>query len=69
MEEFKLQNKEFIELNHLLKVMGLCNSGGMAKVAITEGQVRVDGKVELRKGAKIRPGQIVEYAGKNIIVR
>ncbi len=69
MEEFKLENKEFIELNHLLKVMGLCNTGGMAKVVITEGQVRVDGKVELRKGAKIRSGQIVEFGGRKIIVR
>ncbi len=44
--------------------MRLCNTGGMAKGAITEGQVKVDGKVELRKGAKIRPGQIVEFEGK-----
>lgn len=69
MEEFELENKEFIELNHLLKVMRFCDTGGMAKVAITEGRVMVDGKVELRKRAKIRPGQIVEFEGKKIIVR
>ena len=57
MEEFKLENTEFIELNHLLKVMGVTETGGMAKVAITEGQVRVDGKVELRKRAKSVPGR------------
>ena len=69
MEEFKLENSEFIELNHLLKVMGLCESGGMANVAISEGQVLVDSKVELRKRAKIRSQQIVEFKGRKIIVR
>lgn len=69
MEEFKLKNSEFIELNNLLKVMGLCETGGMANVAISEGEVRVDGQVELRKRAKIRTGQIVEMGGRKIIVR
>ncbi len=69
MEEFKLENSEFIQLNNLLKVIGLCDSGGMANVAIAEGQVRVDSKVELRKRAKIRSGQIVEFEGRKIIVR
>jgi ribosome-associated protein len=67
--EFKLENSEFIELNNLLKVMRLCDSGGMANVAIAEGEVRVDGKVELRKRAKIRSGHVVEFAGEKIIVR
>ncbi len=49
--------------------MRLCETGGMANVAITEGQVKVDGKVELRKRAKIRSGQIVEFEERKIIVR
>ncbi|OGW38916.1 MAG: RNA-binding protein [Nitrospirae bacterium GWD2_57_9] len=69
MEEFNLKNSDFIELNNLLKVMGLCDTGGMAKVAIAEGEVQVDGKVELRKRAKIRAGQIVEMGGRKIMVR
>lgn len=69
MEEFKLENSEFIELNNLLKVMGLVSTGGMANVAITEGEVKVDGQVELRKRAKIRKGQSVEYRGRTIVVR
>ena len=69
MVEFNLKNSDFIELNNLLKVMGLCDTGGMAKVAIAEGEVQVDGKVELRKRAKIRAGQIVEMGGREIIVR
>jgi ribosome-associated protein len=69
MEEFTLGSNEFIELNSLLKVMGLCDSGGVAKTAIAEGRVKVDGNVELRKRCKIRKGQIVEFEGHKIIVK
>jgi ribosome-associated protein len=66
-QRFKLES-EYIELSKLLKVTGLCDSGGMAKVAIVGGQVKVDGSVELRKGRKIRKGQVVELAGNRIEV-
>jgi ribosome-associated protein len=69
MEEFNLEGHEFIELNHLLKVMGLCTSGGMAKAFIAEGRVKVDGNVELRKRCKIRSGRIVEFEGRHIFVK
>lgn len=69
MEEFYLEENEFIELNNLLKVMGLCESGGVAKIVISEGLVRVDGKVELRKRCKIRKGQVVEFEGREITVK
>jgi len=65
---FYLENKEFIELHDLLKVMGWCDSGGMAKTAITVGSVKVDGTVEFRKRCKIRTGQIIEYRGRKINV-
>lgn len=68
MEKFKLQNKEFIELNNLLKVMGLCESGGTAKAFIAEGRVNVNGNVELRKRYKVRKGDIIEFEGHKIIV-
>jgi ribosome-associated protein len=68
-EEFELEGHEFIELNHLLKVTGLCASGGMAKAFIAEGRVKVDGDVELRKRCKIRSGQVVEFEGRHIFVK
>ena len=40
---------EFIELYKLLKAVGLCESGGMAKQAIADSQVRVNGEIETRK--------------------
>lgn len=56
--DFALQG-EFIELNQLLKLAGLCDSGGAGKRLVASGTVRVDGAVELRKTAKIRAGQTV----------
>jgi ribosome-associated protein len=41
----------------------------MAKTAIAEGLVKVDGNVELRKRCKIRKGQVVEFADRKIAVR
>jgi ribosome-associated protein len=59
---------EFIELDKLLKAMGLVESGGRARALITAGEVRVDGQVELRKTAKIRAGQTVALAGTEVRV-
>ena len=47
--EFQLQGNEFIELNKLLKLAGLCDTGGTAKTAIADGRVTIDGTVELRR--------------------
>jgi ribosome-associated protein len=68
MKEFNLEDNEFIELNSLLKFMGLCESGGMAKSEIAQGHVKVDGQIELRKRCKIRKGQIVEFEKSTIHV-
>ena len=54
---------EFIQLDQLLKATGLCESGGAAHAAIAEGRVKVDGAVDTRKRAKLRPGQAVQFAG------
>lgn len=59
---------DYIELDKLLKATGLCDSGGQARGLIAAGEVRVDGQVELRKTAKIRAGQQVEFAGQKVRV-
>ena len=47
---------EHIALNDLLKVAGVCDSGGAGKALVAAGEVTVDGTQELRKTAKIRAG-------------
>lgn len=69
MEDFELEGREFIELNNLLKVTGLCESGGRAKILIADGMVKVDGEVELRKRCKIKHGQKIEFEGNVVCVK
>jgi len=59
---------EFIELNALLKLIGVCDSGGAGKILVASGKVSVDGKVEMRKTCKIRAGQLVSVGDVRIQV-
>lgn len=61
--------RDYVELNQLLKLVGLCQSGGAGKVVVAGGKVRVDGQVELRKTCKIRAGQRVRVGDQDILVR
>ncbi|HEX7915684.1 RNA-binding S4 domain-containing protein [Rudaea sp.] len=56
--EFPL-DRDHVELHHLLKLTGICDSGGAGKAMVASGAVTVDGAIELRKSCKIRDGQIV----------
>lgn len=56
--EFELVGK-YVELNQLLKLTGVCQSGGAGKLRVAVGEVTVDGQLELRKTCKIRAGQVV----------
>jgi ribosome-associated protein len=69
MEKFNLKKGGFIELHDLLKVIGLCESGGIAKTMIAQGMVQVDGVIELRKRCKVRKGQIVKFKGRQVIIQ
>ena len=53
------RDRDHVELNQLLKLVGLCDSGGAGKAIVASGAVSVDGVVELRKTCKIRVGQTV----------
>lgn len=57
---------EYIQLDQLLKATGLCDSGGLAHAMIADGLAMVDGQVDTRKRAKLRPGQVVSFAGETV---
>ena len=59
---------EYIQLDQLLKASGLTLSGGEAHAAVAAGQVKVDGHAESCKRAKLRPGQMVEFAGQTVVL-
>jgi ribosome-associated protein len=69
METFHLQGHEYIELNKLLKHLHLVETGGEANICIDDGEVIVNGVVELRKRNKLRDGYIVEFRERKILVQ
>ena len=50
---------EYIKLQDLLKLSGEAYTGGMAKVVIQNGEVKVNGEVCTMRGKKIRSGDEV----------
>jgi ribosome-associated protein len=57
---------EHIQLDQLLKATGLVGTGGEAHAAVEAGLVRVDGRVESRKRAKLKPGQRVSLGRETV---
>lgn len=65
--EFKIEG-EYIELIQLLKVLGIASTGGHAKHIVDNEEVLRNGEVELRKRAKLIPGDIIEIDEEKIIL-
>lgn len=59
---------EFIKLGQAMKLAGLVDSGVEAKIEIQEGFVKVNGEVELQRGKKIYPGDVIEFDGQQVKV-
>jgi ribosome-associated protein len=55
-----------IRLGQLLKLAGLVDSGGEAKQALLDGTVTVNGLVETRRGAQLRPGDVIHVPGATV---
>lgn len=50
---------EFIKLDSFLKAVDAVSSGGEAKIRIVDGEVKVNGALEVRRGRKLYPGDTV----------
>ncbi|HHW00945.1 MAG TPA: S4 domain-containing protein YaaA [Clostridiaceae bacterium] len=62
MENIKI-NTEYIKLDQFLKWCGIAETGSQAKEFILSGMVKVNGETELRRGKKLRDGDLVEVRG------
>jgi ribosome-associated protein len=60
---------DMIRLGQLLKLADLVDTGGEGKELIGDGEVRVNGEVETRRGRQLRDGDVVELDGEQIRVR
>lgn len=58
----------YIQLDQFLKLMNFVSSGGEAKHLIRQGDVKVNGEVELRRGRKLFAGDKVEFLGNECVV-
>ena len=67
MEIIKIRD-DYIKLGQVMKLAGLVQSGVDAKIEIQEGFVKVNDEVELKRGKKIYPGDIITYDGQQVKV-
>ena len=63
-----LIHTEFIKLDSLLKLAGLVETGGEAKLLIQNGQVEVNGEGCTRRGRKLRAGDTVTLDGRTVAI-
>ena len=69
MEQHEIKiHTEFIKLQDLLKFAGLVETGGEAKERIQAGEARVNGEICLQRGKKLRPGDLVDFAGETLTI-
>ena len=61
-------NDDVTKLGQALKLAGLVESGVDAKYAIQDGLVKVNGQVEMQRGKKLVPGDVVSFDGKEFKV-
>lgn len=66
--DFELNGQEYIELNKLLKLLQLTETGGEANEVISSGKVKVNGAVETQKRKKIRGGDKIAFRRMTVAV-
>ncbi|MEM9645551.1 MAG: RNA-binding S4 domain-containing protein [Planctomycetota bacterium] len=57
-----------MRLDDVLKRSGLVGTGGEAKVLIQGGDVTVNGIVETRRRKQLKPGDVIEFFGYQVLV-
>ena len=60
MNSIEIEIKDFIKLDSLLKLAGIADTGGLAKLMIQDGEVKLNGEVCTQRGKKIRAGDVIE---------
>ncbi|KOA20312.1 ribosome-associated protein [Clostridium homopropionicum DSM 5847] len=62
MQEIEI-NTEIIKLDSFLKWANITSMGSESKFLIQNGEVKVNGEVELRRGRKLTKGDLIEFQG------
>lgn len=59
---------DYIRLSQLLKLANIVMDGAEAKFRIANKEVRINGAVEVRRGRKLRNGDLVEFGGETYMI-
>jgi ribosome-associated protein len=60
--------EDYLTLNDMLKLSGIAQTGGQAKVLIQSGEVKVNGEVETKRKRKLKQGDVVEVYGEEYLL-
>ena len=67
--DFELSDHDYIQLNQLLKLLGLVDTGGEANQRIVDGEVLVNNEIEYQKRKKLRSGDVIFFDKKKITIK
>ncbi len=67
MEEIKIET-EYIKLDQFLKLCGIAQTGGQAKMMISDGLVIVNDEVTRQRGKKIRKDDIIKVDDEHLFI-
>jgi len=67
--DFELSDHDYIQLNQLLKLLGLVDTGGEANQRIVDGEVLVNNEIEYQKRKKLRSGDVILFDKKKILIK
>ena len=66
--EIKISS-EFITLGQFLKFADIIETGGEAKLFLSQNDVHINGELDVRRGRKLRPGDKVVILGKEYLIK
>lgn len=67
MEEIKLET-DYIKLDQFLKLCGIAQTGGQAKMMVADGLVKVNGEVSRQRGKKIRKNDKIKVDEEHLFI-
>ena len=59
---------EYINLSQFMKFAGIVNTGGEAKILLSEADITVNGEAENRPGRKLYPNDVVIIDGRKYVI-
>ncbi len=59
---------DYITLQQFMKLSGIAQTGGEAKILVKETEIFVNGEAENRRGRKLYPGDVIRVNGKMYVI-